>query len=164
MKTLPRGGRGRGASVPPSPLRHGASSSDDEDGAGAEDDGDGDGDGDEDEDEESRYGTVASYRTATDGSGASASTTRHGLQDVSWGREEGDSKPNDPEREAAVRSFSVLDPPSRERADGRGRAPRKQLAQAIDALERSIDEWTLPPCGPFVAELGNGENGEEQQR
>ncbi|BGP10361.1 hypothetical protein OF846_004391 [Rhodotorula toruloides] len=122
MKTLPRG---RGGGVPPSPLRHGASSEDE------------DGEGDEDDDEESKYGTVASYRTATDGSGGSASTIRQGLRDVSWGRE--DDEPVDPEREAA-------------------------LAQAIDALEHSIDDWTLPPCGPFVAELGDEEGGEMQQR
>ncbi|BGO94182.1 hypothetical protein NBRC10512_001340 [Rhodotorula toruloides] len=122
MKTLPRG---RGGGVPPSPLRHGASSEDE------------DGERDEDDDEESKYGTVASYRTATDGSGGSASTIRQGLRDVSWGRE--DDEPVDPEREAA-------------------------LAQAIDALEQSIDDWTLPPCGPFVAELGDEERGEMQQR
>ncbi|BGP26696.1 hypothetical protein Rt10032_c25g6751 [Rhodotorula toruloides] len=121
MKTLPRGRGGGG--VPPSPLRHGASSSEE------------DGEGDDEEDGESKYGTVASYRTATDGSGGSASTIRQGLRDVNWGREEDEAV--DPEREAA-------------------------LAQAIDALERSIDDWTLPPCGPFVAELGDEEGGAEQ--
>ncbi|GAA5892598.1 hypothetical protein JCM8208_005859 [Rhodotorula glutinis] len=41
----------------------------------------------------------------------------------------------------------------------------EELSHAIAALETSIDDWSLPGgLGPFVAELGNDEDGDERAR
>ncbi|GAA6017624.1 hypothetical protein JCM11491_005305 [Sporobolomyces phaffii] len=126
MRTLPRGGGG-GASQP-SPLRgHSQAYSDGEARLGDDDDeNDEDGEDDGDGESESRFGTVNSYRTAASSGGSRFAI---GLRDI-WGT--GDPDPDE------------LDP-----------ASQRDLERAVAELERSIDDWTLQPVAPIVADLAS---------
>ncbi|GAA6026039.1 hypothetical protein JCM10207_003877 [Rhodosporidiobolus poonsookiae] len=137
LKTLPRGGGGgtRGVQPQPSPLRRKATgSSGGLDGDGADVDGapeDEDDDDGQDGEDDSRFDTVASWRTARSGTvyGSAGGSTgegyasgRVGLRDMWGGAEE-------------------------ERGE--------ELTAALARLEADLDSWTLPDVGPLVADLGD---------
>jgi hypothetical protein len=116
-----------------------------------------------------RFGTVESYRTAREQGDEDWSTTtrsrdgrrRRHARDL-WSQASG--KGTDEEvspsllhgvpRPQAIFPKRTLIPLSFSAPLWSG-----QLARAIEQLERDIDSWTLPPHGPFTADLGGGGGG-----
>ncbi|GAA5958419.1 hypothetical protein JCM8115_002460 [Rhodotorula mucilaginosa] len=82
-----------------------------------------------------RFGTVESYRTAREQGDEDWSTTK---------------RSRDGRRRRHARDLW---------SQASGKGTEEELARAIEQLERDIDSWTLPPHGPFTADLGGGGGG-----
>lgn len=141
LKTLPRGGKGQ-----PSPLGKGDRGGEEEEDGGSEAN-------------DSRFQTMASYRTAREGEGSEelAGKSRKGGKKVDGKRALGEvfspdeGGPPQKEDHEAV-SFGVSSPLAA-RAD-RGTSP--QLTKALKKLVDSMDTFKLEPVGPIVADLSEG--------
>ncbi|GAA5863292.1 hypothetical protein JCM8547_002890 [Rhodosporidiobolus lusitaniae] len=139
MRTLPRNGNGGGA-VPPSPLRDGGGSDGEEEENGEYDE------DDEHEADESKFDTLASYRTASSGRGTRG--VREGYPRLSEVWHSVDDGRGEEERKEGEEEWTE----EREEA----------LTTALSALERSIDDWKLP--GDLLSVVAELEGGEEERK